>query len=175
MKNITLLAVLLLFGGFNILNHSDKKSNDWHHDFHTSIADVEYNTKNKSFEVILRVFTDDLEDDVLRVMGKKIIIKMGKDKTPDIALTKYLQKYFILKNKKNIPLTINYLGRETNAESTLLFFEIPIKDAPKNMYLQNNVMTELFSDQVNIVNLAYQDKKTTLMFRRGENEKAIVW
>lgn len=167
--NLLLLTFLFLFGGFKNSNNNHK------HDFHTSIADVEYNAKNKTFEVILRVFSDDLEDDVLRTMGKKIILKMGKDKTPDQALTKYLEKYFILKNKKTIPLAINYIARETNAEATLIYFEILVKEAPKNMFLHNNVMTELFSDQVNIVNLAFQDKKTTLMFRRGDTEKAVIW
>ena len=49
------------------------------------------------------------------------------------------------------------------------------KDASKNIFLRNNVMTDLFSDQVNIVNLAFQDKKTTLMFRRGDTEKSVIW
>lgn len=184
---LLLLACLLFFGGFKSKDNINNLRNLHKHDFHTSIADVEYNAKNKTFEVILRVFSDDLEDDVLRTMGKKIILKMGKDKTPDVALTKYLEKYFILKNKKNntlaSALTINYIARETNAEATLIYFEILTKDAtkdvakeiPKNMFLHNNVMTELFSDQVNIVNLAFQDKKTTLMFRRGDTEKAIIW
>ena len=170
--NLLLLTFLFLFGGFKI-NNIQK------HDFHTSIADVEYNAKNKAFEVILRVFSDDLEDDILRTMGKKIILKIGKDKTPDQTLTKYLEKYFILKNKKSNPLVINYIARETNAEATLIYFEIFVKDVakdvPKNMLLHNNIMTELFSDQVNIVNLAFQDKKTTLMFRRGDTEKAVIW
>ncbi len=170
--NLLLLAFLLFFGGFTDKNLPK-------HDFHTSIADVEYNAKNKTFEVILRVFSDDLEDDILRTMGKKIILKMGKDKTPDATLAKYLEKYFILKNRKTNSLTINYIARETNAESTLIYFEMLTKDVgkeiPKNMFLRNNVMIELFSDQVNIVNLAFQDKKTTLMFRRGDAEKAIIW
>ncbi len=173
--NILLLTFLVLFGGFKSKNNT----NNLHkHDFHTSIADVEYNAKNKTFEVILRVFSDDLEDDFSRTMGKKIILKMGKDKTPDPTLTKYLEKYFILKNKGN-PFVINYIARETNAESTLIYFEMltkdVTKDAPKNMFLRNNVMTDLFSDQVNIVNLAFQNKKTTLMFRRGDTEKAVIW
>jgi hypothetical protein len=174
--NLLLLAFLLFFGGFTNKNLPK-------HDFHTSIADVEYNAKNKTFEVILRVFSDDLEEDFSRTMGKKIILKMGKDKTPDATLTKYLEKYFILKNKKSNAVastfSINYIARETNAESTLIYFEMLAKDvtkeASKNIFLRNNIMTDLFSDQVNIVNLAFQDKKTTLMFRRGDAEKAVIW
>ncbi len=178
--NLLLLAFLIFFGGFK---SKDNTNNLHKHDFHTSIADVEYNAKNKTFEVILRVFSDDLEEDFSRTMGKKIILKMGKDKTPDATLSKYLEKYFILKNKKPNTIastfSINYIARETNAESTLIYFEMltknVTKETPKNMFLRNNVMTDLFSDQVNIVNVAFQDKKTTLMFRRGDNEKAVIW
>jgi hypothetical protein len=136
------------------------------HDFHSSLADMQYNQQAKAFQVSLTLFADDTENALTKFSGKKYLLGgLGKDRSPDAVLTAYLQKNFQLINKKNEVLPISYIGKEVSLETVKVYFEIPFKGSLKGCSLRNTIMFELFSDQSNIVNLQKDDKKKSFAFQ----------
>ena len=65
------LIIFMNISGFSFLEENPEMLTI--HDFHTSLAEVEYNTSSKTFEISLRVFTDDFEK---ALSQKKSIIQL---------------------------------------------------------------------------------------------------
>ena len=137
------------------------------HDFHTSIARVDYNAKEKSFEVSIRVFTDDLEKALSKDNGGQKFVVINNDKN-DPFIEKYIRKHFALltanKQKKNY----NYLGKEQEADATWIYVEVPTQESISGFAIQNSIMHDLFDDQINLVNLNYQGQKKSYIFKKDQ-------
>ncbi|TAF66675.1 MAG: hypothetical protein EAZ55_05605 [Cytophagales bacterium] len=165
------------------------------HDFHSSLADMQYNASTKSFEVILTVFTDDFEAAltasleqeryahlVLSIFGsptnpnitqrKYEMIRLDESKKYEPLIQAYLSYHFaIIKNQE--PKTLQYVGRKSQADVTMLYFEIPCKEALKGLIFRNSLITELYEDQVNVVNLIYKEQKKSFLFQISQTEQPL--
>ncbi len=137
------------------------------HDFHTSLAEVSYNTSSKSFEVSLRVFTDDLERALSEANNIKDL-RLEKGKKYNDLIEKYLKEHFYLLSPKNQKEPITFYDKELEVDITWLYFEIPFKKSLKGYHLHNSVMTELFGDQMNMVNVFYLKAKKTYLCTRAQ-------
>lgn len=135
------------------------------HDFHSSISEVNFNESSKSFEISLRVFTDDLELALSRQNHKEV--KIDKSNKHHSLIIAYLKEHFFLSNAKAQKYEMVFVGKELESDVTWLYFEIPVKNL-RNMTLQNSILTEIYDDQTNLVNLTVKKYKKTFVFRRGE-------
>lgn len=136
------------------------------HNFHSSLADMQYNPQAKAFQVSLTLFADDTENALSKFSKKKYVLGgLGKDRKPDEVLTAYLEQNFQLINKKKQALPIRYIGKEVSLEVVKVYFEIPFKENLKNYTLKNTIMFELFDDQSNIVNLQKEGKNKSFAFQ----------
>ncbi len=143
------------------------------HDFHTSLAEMQYNPEAKSFEISLRLFTDDFEL-ALGQMQQVKSYSLDKSERHEPLIKDFIHKHFYLVNAKNQKLAYKYYGREFEADVTLLYFEIPVKKNLQDYQLRNSVFTNLFDDQVNIVNVKYFKTKKTLLFRPSQTKKVLA-
>jgi hypothetical protein len=143
------------------------------HDYHTSITEVNYNAKNKSLEISVRLFTDDLEE-ALTLQNKGVKITMETDKRIlDPLLDVYLRRNFALISPQKEVLKMHYYGNEKEADATWVFFEILDISNIKGYTLFNTIMLELFDDQANLVNIIYQNQKKTFIF--DNRKKLEIW
>lgn len=141
------------------------------HNFHSSLAEMNYNNKSKSFQVVLKLFADDTEAALTKYSGRSYSVGgLGKNRNPDAVLSAYLNEHFIL-TKKNKKSSIQYIGKEVNVDMIVVYFEIPFNDNLKNYTLSNTIMLDLFDDQNNIVNLQKDNKNKSFQF--DSNKKSI--
>ena len=61
------------------------------HAFHTSLTQIDFNQKEKSLEISIRVFTDDFETVLTKINGGQKIIIAANDKN-DAIINKYIQQ-----------------------------------------------------------------------------------
>ncbi len=174
------------------VNHPDFVFLNSHpsHDFHTSIAEMDYNEESKSFEISLRVFTDDFEKGLSTALNHEkygslaMAIFGGKNSTYtkdknliqvsldnkntvyDKLIEQYVQYNFRL-IVKDEPRIIKFIGKELEADVTWIYFEIPLKENPKDIKFQNAILSDIFEDQSNVVNVAYKGEKKTFLFNTG--------
>jgi hypothetical protein len=135
------------------------------HEFHTSLAQVHYNQSSRSFEITLRVFTDDLEAALSLLHANKVTIDAPQ---AEKLIEQYLDKNFVLFDRQNQKKALSFIGKEVEVDVTWIYAEIPFTEAPTSLRLQNSVLTELFNDQVNIVNFKYFTTIRTFMFKPRE-------
>lgn len=142
------------------------------HDFHTSITRMDYNVKEKSFEISIRVFTDDLEKALSKDNNGQKIVVVNNDKN-DPLVEKYIRKHFALVSSQKQKKAYSYVGKEQEADATWIYIEIPHQEAVTGFSLQNTIMHDLFDDQINLVNLNYQGQKKSYIFKKDDTTLAL--
>ncbi|CAH0997052.1 hypothetical protein EMA8858_03189 [Emticicia aquatica] len=134
------------------------------HAFHTSLTEIQFNAKEKSLEISIRMFTDDLETALTKANnGQKIMIG-GKNDNSDAILNKYIQQHFAIITPQKQKKTLTVLGKELEGDATWVYVEMPNNQDFKGHILYNNLMQELFDDQTNLVNFMYLSNKKTFLF-----------
>ena len=133
------------------------------HAFHTSITEMRYNPKERSFEISLRVFTDDLEKTLsANNQNKKFVIE-NTDKN-DSFIEQYVRKHFVITTPKNQKSIYQYVGKEKEGDATWIYLEMPINESLKGSKIQNSVLMDSFDDQTNIVNIFLNNDKKSYLF-----------
>lgn len=166
--------ILILFFTISGLSSSQESPDMLRiHDFHTSLAEIEYNTNSKSFEVSLRVFTDDLEQ-ALSQKNDLENLSLDKTKKYNHLIEAYIKHNFYLIDPKNQQLPISFLGKELDDDVTWVYFEMPFRKYKPGYKMRNSILTELFDDQVNFINLKYKGQKESYLLKRGKVNVALI-
>jgi hypothetical protein len=134
------------------------------HKFYTSLTQVEFNSKTRSAEIIMNVFTDDLEVSVSNHFNRKI--KSSDKDFPELCY-QYLDTKFYIKDIKNHLLKNEYVGLEFKRDMVSIYFEIKLPLGLNNLHLKQITLLETYNEQTNIVNLRNGKTKTSLVFRAG--------
>ncbi|WP_299452168.1 DUF6702 family protein [uncultured Microscilla sp.] len=164
---MNILTTLLI--SINLASHAPIHPNK--HEFHTSIAEIEYNKQSRAFEVSLRIFIDDFEKALGSVSGKKETLdKSGKHHQ---LIMKYIRQRFFITNRRGKKKEMTLIGKEFKTDAVWLYIEIPFRESLRKAKFTNSILMEHFDDQVNIVNLQYKGKKESFLFRKTNPVQAI--
>lgn len=143
------------------------------HDFHASMTRIEYSAKNQSLQCIMNVFTDDLELALSNFHHKEI---KYKENQTDNYIIPYLSKIFVVKNKKNRVLPIQYIGSVRKPNTIQLYFEIPCdKNDLSYLSVTHTLLFEEFADQINTINFYVLGQKKSLTFTSSINTTTITF
>ncbi len=147
------------------------------HDFHTSLTEIQYNAKEKSLEVSIRIFTDDFESALTKLnSGQKVVINGATDKANPL-IEKYIQQHFVILNAQKQKKGFNFIGKELEGEATWVYIEFAncenILSQPH--ILQNTILLDMFDDQSNLVNLFFGKVKKTMLFNAKSKSEVIAF
>ncbi|MFT4033380.1 MAG: hypothetical protein QM669_13240 [Siphonobacter sp.] len=163
--SVRLVLILLLslpaFFAFRFLEEK--------HDFHNSLTEMRYNVKTKSFEVEIKVFTNDLETVLEKGRPGTRIHIQDNDKN-DRLIEAYIRKHFKLINPQGTAFAYQYVGKQNELDATWVFLELPSNGVLKGCKLEQSTFVDIFDDQQNIVNLTIGADKKYFLF----NEKLPI-
>jgi hypothetical protein len=148
------------------------------HDFHMSKGQIEYVAAEKSLQIMLHLFIDDLED-ALALQGIKGL-QLGTDKEAaqtDERLAAYLRQHFNLTLNGN-KLNLQFLGKETTDDMAAIWCYLLVEQValPRDLRIQNSLLTDLFDDQKNILTiLGPAGKKNTLLFEKHRSVQSLTY
>ena len=132
------------------------------HPIHISVTEIDYNEKNKSIEIISRIFIDDLE---LSIRNQKknpeLEILNPAGATTDQLIQEYIKDRFRLVLDKKM-VTIKYLGHEVEDLSLVCYLEVEDVKKFKSIEVTNSTMTETHDDQSNLVHVTLNGKVKSL-------------
>lgn len=123
-----------------------------------------YNPKEHLFELSIRVFTDDLEKALSATSGTKV--RLSNEKKDDPLLEKYVREHVAYMTPQRQPKALSYVGHEEEADANWIYLEMPYAEPFRGGVMKQNILMDLFDDQVNMVNVQYQGQKKTFVFRR---------
>lgn len=159
------LAILCLFGSTLAMAH----------DYHSSITDIKYNPRTQSLQVAVKVFTDDLET-ALSKRNKSKVTYSATSESIKQQLAAYMAATMSFEVTKGKPLKQRFIGSEEEADVVWLYLEVPVHHTSlSQLYIQNALLTELFDDQMNILNLDYKGKTHSTLFQKDETSKKLTF
>jgi hypothetical protein len=142
------------------------------HKFYLSVTNVQYSEKDRALQITTRIFVDDLD----RVLKERYGIepKLGTKDEPKLTeayLEKYLRtKFVVLVDGRQQGYT--YVGREYNNDVVICYLEVPKLDLDKikTITVQNEVLTDLFEEQQNVLHFKIRDYKKSFVLMRDNNK-----
>ncbi|HKQ76418.1 MAG TPA: DUF6702 family protein [Blastocatellia bacterium] len=146
------------------------------HKIHVSVTYLEFNQPKQTVEIVVRVFTDDLENALSQRAKRTVKIdpaNADKDRRVGDLVMAYLRSNFELKNKAGRPVTLSWNGVEGQVDMFWLYVKGRMPGGLDGAQIRNKLFCELFDDQVNIVNAKHQGKQIGLMFESKDEFKAI--
>jgi hypothetical protein len=142
------------------------------HKFHTSFTVADYNASERSLQITLRTFPDDLEKVLARRSGKSV--RLDRKEETDALLIAYLQETFQLKNAEGETVKLSWIGMDAGVDSAWLYFEAQLPEGCAGVELRNQFMFDLYDDQVNLVNVKQGDRKHALTFKNGDRFQPLA-
>jgi len=124
------------------------------HEFHFGKFEIEHNEENKSLEIAMYLFLDDLEEGIAKQEGLDKLYLCTEKETQEAtdALINYLSSNFIVFGKDD-KLPMQFIGKELSEDLTAVwcYLEISLPDNINKVSLGNSILMELFEDQKNLV------------------------
>lgn len=148
------------------------------HPMHIAMSEVNYAAKDKSLQVMHKIFFDDLETHIERLekeAGREVNLKLNSDKEDpkaDEYIRKYVENHFkLVADGKTY--TGNYLGKEYETDAVWIYIEIPKIKVPKQVKVSDSFLMDLYNDQSNFVYLNIDNQKKSLRFQKGNEEQQV--
>lgn len=137
------------------------------HPLHVSVTEIAFDTKEKELEITLRVFTDDLE---LAIRDAKKNENLDLLKPANTTIDKLVWEYLEPRFKVSVegkPQPVKYLGHEKDEDVLVFYIQVqPVKNF-QTLSITNSIITELYDDQANLVNVTLNDKTKSLRLMRN--------
>jgi hypothetical protein len=142
------------------------------HTFHTTLTRIDYNTKEKSAEISIRMFTHDLVPTLEAISKQRIDLE--KTKNVDKMIFDFVRKNFVLTNKNGEIKQLAWVGFEFEVDTVYVYIETKMPEGLENARLQNTLFFDYFPEQSNLVICKIEEKKADLAFKVGDKTMEII-
>lgn len=146
----------------------------WVHPLHVSVTEIEYDEKESELEIMMRIFTDDLENAIR--LQQKIndldILNPPKGMTTDRLVGSYILNHFTvaLDGKKQ---AIRYLGQEHEGEAFVCYLLVDNVRKWDKIEVMNDVLCELFEDQSNLIHVTIGETVKSLRLVKDKTTSSL--
>ena len=141
------------------------------HRYHTSVTRLEYKADERIVEITVQTFADDIETALSKRVGARNI-RLDPESRTNALLLQYLRSTIVLKDGDK-ELELEWIGMELKGHSAWFYLQAKTPAGLSKATLSNRLLFDLFTDQINIVNVFNDGKKSSLTFKRGDTPKAI--
>ena len=143
------------------------------HKYYISFTKIEYSEKSASLQIIMRVFTDDLQNGLDTQFSIKSELDTDRElENSDAYIEQYLKdKFFVSVNQQRFP--VSYLGKKYDRDETKLYIEIEEVSTIERIEIKNRVLMELFEDQQNIIKLHINGKKKSFILTEKDDKDLL--
>lgn len=123
------------------------------HEEYYSLTNITYKESEKSLQITMRLFTDDLENVLKKNYDKNFELNTDRELSD---ANDYIEKY--LKAKFNISISgkmLNYklIGKEYEKDSVYIYLEINNIDKFTSIQIRNATLIDAFPTQENIIKI----------------------
>lgn len=139
------------------------------HPIHMSYTEMRY-TSSKSLEISIRVYANDFS----AAAARRARVALQADSLIDgrNALD-YLRQHFQMVDASGRSLIATPCGISRSQDMLKFCFRISLPAGIQGLRVRNTVLTELFGDQVNVVQSSSAKGRTSRMFVRGDGWKVL--
>lgn len=137
------------------------------HPIHVSVTEIEMDQKDKRLEIMMRVFTDDLEVTLRQTLKRpELDILSLTAPVRDEMISAYLKDRFKITLDNKAQKSI-YLGHEQEEQAFIFYIEVPNVKNWKTIQIQNDIIMETYSDQSNLVHVTVKGTVRSLRLTKN--------
>ncbi|MGD1944932.1 MAG: DUF6702 family protein [Croceivirga sp.] len=145
------------------------------HKFYVTVTNVNYSDKDDAFQVTTRIFIDDFEEVLKERYGIDAYLATDKESAiADEYIEKYLRTKFLV-HLNGEQATYNFIGKKYDDDVVICYIEIPDVglETLKTMEFDNEILTDLFDEQKNIVHVKWNGNKRSFVMIKS-NAKGML-
>ncbi len=139
------------------------------HPYHTSFAEIDWNSDRSALEVALRVLPEDLETALTWRRGAAVTL--GRNHR-DEELTAYLQQHFQVFAGAGVVLPLELIGVEIAYAESWLYFQISATP-DQRLSLRNTLLLDVDRSQTNRVQPLWAGPGASLVFSAAQPEQTL--
>lgn len=133
------------------------------HPIHVTITNIDFNAKEKAFDVSIKLFPDDFEGIILKKYN--VVLNLGKPnekKDADKFIEEYVRNNFsiLLNDDKFANRKLKMIKREMNGGSLWLYFTYSLSKKIETIQVVNSLLNDYYSDMTNLVILKLNENET---------------
>ena len=134
------------------------------HNYHMGIADISYNERTGSTEIVHTYTAHDLATLLTNLYGRQFDLGLADSEAP---LRRYVEKQFTIADKEGKRLPLQWVGVKVDADSVVIFQELPGVKLKQGSRIHNALLVDFLPSQKNTVNLQTDGATKTLLFDQG--------
>lgn len=135
-----------------------------------SLSTIKINSSSGNIEIIHRLHTHDAELGIVAALGDRTLTLDKLIGRAQLAL--YVEAHFLLAgvddNGIGVPLALELIGAELDGEFVLVYQEFG-GELPDSFAVRDDILRDVFPDQVNHVNIAVGGEVRSLTFRDDDD------
>lgn len=145
------------------------------HKFYVSVTEVAYAESKNRIEITTRIFIDDLEKGLEKKYNKKINLAT-KEEIPEAKdfIKGYLNQRFQA-NVNNKTAEVVFLGAEVENDVLICYLKIDFSEKITTFELYNNLLTEIYADQQNLIHTNINNTKRSFLLTKSEKIALIKY
>jgi len=131
-----------------------------HHPVYVSVTEIEFNSTDKSLEIICRVFTNDFEATLKKeTPGSKIdLLASDQKKKMEQIVAAYLFKHLKIAIDGKWK-SMEWLGYEQQEESIASYLQVNGVEAFKKITVKDDILYEFKTEQISLIHLTVNGKR----------------
>ena len=131
------------------------------HNFHMGMADISYNERTGSTEIVHTYTGHDLATLLTNLYGRQFDLGRADSEAP---LRRYVEKQFTIADAEGKRLPLQWVGYKADADTVVIFQEIPATRLHKGSRIHNALLIDFLPSQRNTVNVQTDGTIQTLVF-----------
>ena len=143
------------------------------HKYYLSLTQIEYNNNQKSLEVIINVFMDDIELAINKEYGVDLRLTTKQElEDVDVYFEKYLRKNlsFLVNNKL---IEYNFIGKEYEGDLVYFYIESTAIENPLSLKVTNTILFTYFDQQQNVIKFKNGSKRQSKILSKATNQALL--
>ncbi|AWM33275.1 DUF6702 family protein [Hymenobacter nivis] len=144
------------------------------HAYHASITELRYNAAKQQLELATKVFTDDFEKGLSEGRPAHVDLQTAGP-TGALIAADYLRRTLVLHTPAGAPLPLQFIGMQPEKDSYWLYCKAAVPGKTTGVQVRNSLLLDSFADQMNIVNLEANGKKSSALLRQGHEQETLSW
>lgn len=138
------------------------------HKFYVSVTQVDYVQNKGRVEITSRIFIDDFNVVLEKKFNKKIYLASNREISGAKDLVKTYLKEKIKVRINNKLIETESLGTEIDNDVLICYLKVSFSEKITTFEIENSVLTEMFSEQQNLLHTNINNDKRSFLLTRNE-------
>ncbi len=145
------------------------------HEEYYSLTNIQYKENEKSLQITMKLFTNDLEFALYQYYDKHLELGTDRErKEANAFLEKYVKSKFNLSINGKL-LQYQWVGKEFEKDQVYIYLELKDIDKFKKIQIQNSILIETFPTQENIIKVKAFNTYKSLVLNKLKNKGELIF